>query len=389
MSSSLLIITPLLIALIAVSVMHPYFVRIAHLKGIVDNPNARKLQKEPVPILGGVVVFFGICLSVASVYDWLGSSSLFMVFSAMMMMLYTGTMDDILNLRPSTRFFMQIFAVGLLIFSGDFGLDNLHGLWGVYALSQSVMIPLTIFASVGIINALNLIDGVDGLSSAFCIMASVCFGVIFYLGGGNQSALVLAMATIGSLIPFFLHNVFGKKSKMFIGDGGTLLMGVIMSVFVMKTIQSEGVTHLLSDNGYSPVVFTMAVLAIPVFDTLRVMFARILKGHSPFCPDKTHLHHLFIEMGYSHIVTTIIIMILNVLIVLLWLLLGYLGATPESQLYAVVFTALLFTVGLYYGAKRLERRSPKKFQHLVEANRSMRLRRVGGFLTFQKWIDRI
>lgn len=389
MSDSLLIITPMLIALIAVSVMHPYIVKIARLTGIVDNPNARKLQKEPVPILGGVVVYFGICLSVACVYGLRDCSSLFMVFSAMMLMLYTGTMDDILDLRPATRFLMQILAVGLLIFSGDYGLDNLHGLWGISALPQSVMIPLTVFAGVGIINALNLIDGVDGLSTGFCIMACTCFGVVFYLGGVNQPAMILAMATIGSLIPFFLHNVFGKKSKMFIGDGGTLLMGIVMSVFVMKTIQSEGVTNLLNDNGYSSIAFTLAVLALPVFDTLRVMSARMLKHKSPFHPDKTHLHHLFIEMGYSHVVTSILIISLNALVVLLWLLLGYLGATPEVQVYAVAFTGLLFTAGLYYSVKRLQHRSPKRFKRLVESNRSVRLRRVGGFLTLQKWIDRI
>lgn len=389
MSDSLLIITPMLIAFVAVTTMHPYIVRIARLTGIVDNPNARKLQKEPVPILGGVVVYFGICLSVACVYSIRDCSSLFMVFSAMMLMLYTGTMDDILDLRPATRFLMQILAVGLLVFSGDYGLDNLQGMWGVYALPQSVAVPLTIFAGVGIINALNLIDGVDGLSTGFCIMACACFGVVFYLGGVNQPAMILAMATIGSLIPFFLHNVFGKKSKMFIGDGGTLLMGLVMSVFVMKIIQSEGVTHLLSDNGYSSIAFTLAVLSLPVFDTLRVMSARILKRQTPFNPDKTHLHHLFIELGYSHIMTTILILSLNAFIILLWLLLGVFGTTPEVQVYAVTFTGLFFTAGLYYGVKCLQRRSPKRFKRLVELNRSVRLRRVGGFLTLQKWIDRV
>lgn len=128
MHKTLLILSSLVIALVAVGFMHPHIVRIAKLKQIVDKPNARKLQKEPVAILGGVLVFFGIILSTA-ILDMVGDcSSLFVVIAAMMIMLYTGTMDDILNLRPSTRFVSQIFAVCLLIFAGDYGLDNLHGL---------------------------------------------------------------------------------------------------------------------------------------------------------------------------------------------------------------------------------------------------------------------
>lgn len=389
MIRSLLIITPLLIAFLAVSFMHSHIVKIAKLKQIVDNPNARKLQKEPVPILGGVLVFFGIILSTASL-DMVGEcSSLFVVIAAMMIMLYTGTMDDILDLKPSTRFISQVFTVCLLIFAGGYGLNNLHGLWGINALSQPVTVLLTVFAGVGIINAMNLIDGVDGLSSGFCIMASSIFGLVFLLSGSSLALSVLAFATVGSLIPFFLHNVFGKRSKMFIGDGGTLVLGVVMSVFVMRTIQSEGIASLFAERGYSVVAFTLAVLAIPVFDTLRVMSARILRGQSPFHPDKTHLHHLFIELGNSHITTTFFIVSADALIVILWLLMGTLGVSAEGQVYGVVLLALFFTVGVYGGFRLLQRRSPALFRRIVAFNLRVRPRREGIYLTLQKLIDRM
>lgn len=389
MENSLLIVVPFLIALVATAIMHPCIVKIAKMKKIVDNPNARKLQKEPVPILGGVVVFFGIFFSVACTHGLEDCSSLLLAFAVMLIMLYTGTMDDILDLRPSTRFIVQIFSVCLLIFIGHYCLDNLHGLWSVYALSESTAIPLTIFACVGIVNALNLIDGVDGLSSGFCIMASALFGIVFALGGSNRPISIMAMATVGSLIPFFLHNVFGKSSKMFIGDGGTLLMGIIMSVFVMKAIQSDGVTRLLDGNGYSTVAFTLAVLSIPVFDTLRVMSSRMYKGCSPFHPDKTHLHHLFIELGCSHIVTTIIILSLNFLIILAWALSGHLGASVELQTYLVIGLALAFTTGIYGGFKLLQRRSPETFDRIVALNLRLRPKRDGFYLTLRRWMDKI
>lgn len=390
MDYSMLLVLPFLIALVAVTILHPRVVHIARLKNIVDNPNARKLQKEPVPILGGVVVYFGIILSVGcAVGHTADYAPLLTVITAMTLMLYTGTTDDLLDLRPLPRFILQILAVVLLLVSGHYALDNLHGLFGCYELTGWISVPLTLFACVGIINALNLIDGVDGLSSGYCIMASIVFGFVFLLGGSDPAMCLLAAGTIGSLVPFFLHNVFGRKSKMFIGDGGTLLMGVLMSVFVMQTIQSDGVTQLFAHGGYSSVAFTLAVLAIPVFDTLRVMLGRMCKRHSPFHPDKTHLHHLFIELGFSHIVTTIIILSLNTLILLCWALSGALGASDEVQTLTVVCLGLLFTWGIYGYFKRLERQAPETFARIIERNRRRNPKRDGIFLKLRHWMDRI
>lgn len=384
------LLLPFLIALVSVLVLHPQIVTIAKLKNIVDNPNARKLQKVPVPILGGVVVYFGIVIGTGCSIAQMGADgSLLMALTAMTLMLYTGTTDDLLDLRPLPRFLMQILTVCLLIFCGGFALDDLHGLFGCGQLTQFVAVPLTIFACVGIINALNLIDGVDGLSSGYCIMSSIVFGTVFVLGQTDPAMCVLAAGTIGSLIPFFLHNVFGLRSKMFIGDGGTLLMGVLMSVFVMRSIQSDGVNVFFAKHNLSSVAFTLAVLSIPVFDTLRVMLGRIYRKHSPFHPDKTHLHHLFIELGCSHIVTTIIILSLNFIILLAWALSGYLGASYEGQLAVVIGLGLLFTWGIYGGFKTLQHRSPDTFARIAADNRLRNPKRDGFFLTLQRWIDKI
>ncbi|MEG2366147.1 MAG: MraY family glycosyltransferase [Alistipes sp.] len=389
MNSFLVIFAPVLLACVAVSAIHPYIVKIAILKDIVDHPNERKLQKSPVPILGGVAVFFGICLSMACLCWLCDCEALFVIFSGIMVMLYMGVMDDILDLSPRLRFVVQILTICLLIFIGGFGLDNLHGLWGVEALPFWAVVPLTIFAGVGIINALNLIDGVNGLSTGYCMMAAATFGAVFYLGGGNQTITILAMAVIGSLLPFFLHNVFGNESKMFIGDGGTLVMGLVMSVFVMKIVQSEGVTQLLDGQGFSSIAFTLAVLAIPVFDTLRVMSTRILRGQSPFQPDKTHLHHLFIELGCSHIMTTLTILLLNICIIVLWWLLGHMGASFEVQVFGVALAALLCTTGVYATFRVIQRSSPATFEAIKQFTHKVRVSREGTFLTLQKWIDKI
>ena len=171
------------LSLLVVSWIHPRLVKIALLKNIVDNPDARKLQRTPVPVLGGVAVFFGIVIGIGSVESAVNSSGLLIVIMAMMAMLYTGTMDDILNLSPSLRFLIEIVVVLLLVFVGGYCINDFRGLWGIGPISSWYAVPLTVFATVGIINAINLIDGVNGLSSGFCILACMMFGTLFYLSG--------------------------------------------------------------------------------------------------------------------------------------------------------------------------------------------------------------
>ena len=341
------IIIPFFIALLLVGWIHPRLVKIALLKNIVDNPDARKLQRTPVPVLGGVAVFFGVVIAIGCMSSVVDCSGLPVVIMARMAMLYTGTMDDILSLSPGLRFVIEIVVVLLLIFVGGYCIDDFHGLWNIGRFSYWCAVPLTVVAAVGIINAINLVDGVNGLSSGYCIMACLIFGTLFFLAG-EAPMTILAAVSVGALIPFFLHNVFGKTSKMFIGDGGTLVMGVVMSVFVIEILQNGSRAAAYVDPNVGLVPFTLAVLSVPVFDTLRVMSTRILKGTSPFRPDKTHLHHMFIDLGCSHVATTLAILGVNMFVVLCWWALEASGFSIAVQLYAVIAVSLLVTSGLYH-----------------------------------------
>lgn len=374
-------------SLLAVMWIHPLVVKIAIAKNIVDNPDARKLQRVPIPVLGGCAVLFGILLGIGFTSAHSGCPSLFIIITAMTIMLYTGTMDDILSLSPRLRFVIEIMVVALLMMANNQSINNFYGLWGVDTIHQWIAFPLTIFAAVGIINAINLIDGVDGLSSGYGVMASIAFAILFALAG-DISMLTLAVVTAGSLIPFFFHNVFGKTSKMFIGDGGTLVLGVVFSSFVINTLANGSIVGKFTDSDFGLIPFTLAVLSIPVFDTLRVMLARIMHGTSPFSPDKTHLHHIFIELGFSHAGTTVSILTLNTLIILLQLLSWQLGCSVDVQLYIVIGASLLCTVGFYYGMKAMS--DNNIFKRLIKAiGRASRIERKGFFLTMQKLMDKI
>lgn len=339
--------------------------RIAIDKNIVDNPDARKIQRVPVPVLGGMAVYFGIIVSLAIAGLMCDISSLFEMGCIMTLMLFIGTMDDIISLTPRTRFIIEILAVLALIFCNGYSINDFHGLWGIYGIPPWVAVLLTVFACVGIINAINLIDGVNGLSSGYCIVTCLIFGFVFY-NAGDTEMTTLAVSSVGALLPFFFHNVFGKKSKMFIGDGGTLLMGVIMSSFVINILKSDSLVAACSADGIGLIPFTLAVLAIPVFDTLRVMSLRIARGTSPFNPDKTHLHHLLMDLHFSHVGTTGTEILSNLFVIFGWWLSYRLGASIDVQLYVVIILGMGITFGFYRFARVQERKKSGIYNLLVK-----------------------
>ena len=386
MSELLQILVPTLIALACTSWIHPYILKVAKVKNIVDNPDARKLQRVPIPVLGGLTVVFGV-LSGLMGFNLFGDfSDMFPVFSAIIIILIVGLMDDMISLSPRVRFVVEIILVLYMIFTTGTQINNFHGLWGLNYIPDYISIPLTVFACVGIINAVNLIDGVDGYSSGYTIVSSLLFGGIFY-ALGNIRMVALAAIVAASLMPFFLHNVFGKHSKMFIGDAGTLSLGIIFSTFVI-TILSAKAGEVDVDPNLGLIPFTLAVLCVPVFDTLRVMSARIMRGKSPFSPDKTHLHHLFIELGYSHIGTTMSIIGMNLSVVLCWFLAYKLGLSVDAQLYLVIVLGFLVTFVFYPVTKRHIRNQTKVYRVFQRIAPMTHIERKGIWLTVQEFADR-
>lgn len=382
------IILPALLAFLGTLWIHPKVLKIAILKNIVDNPDARKLQRNPVPVLGGVAVFFGIVIGLSSSKAIFDSANTFMLISAMVIMLYIGTTDDIISLSPGIRFLIEIIVIAWLMYASKSSINCFWGLWGIGTIAPLFSYALTIFAAVGIINAINLIDGVNGLSSGYCFMSSVLFAIFFHITG-NQVMTTLAISAAGAIVPFFLHNVFGQSSKMFIGDGGTLVIGTMMAMFVMNILSSKlGYISLVAD-GMGLIPFTLAVLSIPVFDTLRVMSTRILHKKSPFHPDKTHLHHMFIDLGFSHIGTTISILSLNFLIVVAWFVSYKLGASIDVQLYIVVALSILATFVLYQFSQRQIANQTKCLDRFKRIAKVMHIEKKGIWYTLQRMIDKL
>lgn len=334
-----------LAALILSWIFYPVIYRFAQKHKIVDNPNQRKLQKHPVPLLGGYAIALAMIMPIivsALTLDWTRwyITVVFIIFA-----LIIGLLDDIYELSARMRFGVEIILVGLYILLSHSMIGNIYGLWGIEHMSLWIAVPLSIVAGVGIINSINLIDGIDGYSSGFGILGCSLFG-IFFISIREWALASFMLIVAAAIVPFFCYNVFSKKKKMFIGDGGTLMIGAIMTVTIFHILSPNSIGTEFVQKGMGLVAFCLAVVCIPVFDTVRVMCERILRRTSPFTADKTHLHHLFLEHQFSHLQTTFFILCINLLIVGIWYVSYRLALNIDIQLYIVVGLGILSTFGL-------------------------------------------
>ena len=264
-----------------------------------DAPDNRSSHTTPVPTFGGVIfyvsyifiLFFAQNLDVNHV-----SVTLLVSIS---ILFFTGLLDDFRNLSPRIKFLFQIIGVAILMFQPDFRILSLHGFMGVYEIPIAVSIAGSMFFLLALINAFNLIDGIDGLSGITgIIIASFYSFVLFKLG--YYFYLSISLATIGTLLAFLRFN-FSIKRKIFMGDTGSLVIGLVLGLLTLKLMAVGDAAHnSLSFNRSQLPLFLAGVLFIPTLDTIRVMLLRFTKGVSMFKPDRNHIHHILIDFGFSH-----------------------------------------------------------------------------------------
>lgn len=209
------VVLPFFLAMCFTALVHPLIVKMAASRNMFDVPDSRKLQSRPVPVMGGMAVFFSIVVGAGATSVFFNSYALFTCIITLTVMMYVGMVDDLLGLSPTLRLIIEICLVGFIVYMDKTNINDMHGLFGIGKLPVYLSLPLCAVSCVGIINSINLIDGVDGLSSGICIFACLCFGIVFCSSYDGTMAVMASLAA-GALVPFFFHNVFGLKSKMFL-----------------------------------------------------------------------------------------------------------------------------------------------------------------------------
>jgi len=315
----------------------PVIVRISKAKGLMDQPNDRTSHTVSIPSLGGVAIFAGVVLGITMlVPPKYADGPLRYIIAAAFILFLVGQKDDIIGMSWQKKLIAEIIASLILIVFGNFRFASLFGLGGIHEIPFWISAVISVIVFVGLINAFNLIDGIDGLASGIGIMASFIMGGWMYLIDIKGMA-VLAWSLTGSLLPFFYFNVFGKKNKIFMGDTGSLLIGLLMALFAVA-ISGRERPEIQSFYIKATPSVVIAILIYPLFDMIRVVTLRLIKGKSPFVADRNHIHHLFLDAGFSHRRSTFFILILNAMAIA-WALIF-----RNSSILFVGFTLLAFAI---------------------------------------------
>lgn len=301
----------------------PSVVNISRLKNLTDTPNGRTSHTSSIPNLGGIAVFVALVLSTVIFSGTYFKFELKYLISGLIIVFFVGIKDDILIIDPYKKLAGQIFAVILIAVFADIRITNLYGLFHIQQLPYIASILLTVFVFIVIINGFNLIDGIDGLASGTGILTSSVFGIWFWMTG-NIACTILSFSIVGALTAFFWFNVFGKTNKIFLGDSGSMVIGFVVGVLACRFLQLELVTQEVTKIPSAPTV-VCGILIVPLFDSLRVFILRIKQGKSPFKADRQHIHHRLLQLGYTHLRATLILISVNLFFIVLSYLLRGIG----------------------------------------------------------------
>jgi UDP-GlcNAc:undecaprenyl-phosphate/decaprenyl-phosphate GlcNAc-1-phosphate transferase len=347
--NDLAIIFSFLLAFALVFISIPSIVAFANAMGFFDKPGNRKSHTRNTPNLGGIATFAGIVISLA-LFSKMGNNPEFVfLFASMTILFFIGVKDDILIIAPNKKLLSELLAILIMVVLGDLRFTSLHGFLGIYSLSYIPSVLLTLFVMIVIINSFNLIDGIDGLASGLGVLVSVTFGIWFYLTG-NINYVILCSCVGGAYVSFFGYNVFGEKNKIFMGDTGSLVLGLLVSMMVIRFNQDNiNYTGVYSIQSAPAVSF--GILIVPMFDTLRVFILRVIRGQSPFKADRNHVHHRLLLLGFSHIESTVIITSINAMFILLVLVFRWIGLVPLMIMNFSIAIALTMIAEFYIRKK--------------------------------------
>lgn len=319
----------------------PIIIRLAQKNHYLDLPdNIRKFHRQETPHLGGVALFAGLILSTLFWTSNLTIANIQYILFSLIALFIVGFKDDLNPINPYRKLLFQVAIALLLTHWGQVRMTTFYHLFGIDVLSWPISYLLTIFTIVVIINAMNLIDGIDLLAGSITVLAATLMGIWFYLMDFNAYA-VLSISLVGATIAFLFYN--RTPAKIFLGDSGSLVIGGTLSILAIQFMEQNRVLDLThSFKVRSVPVITMAILVLPLFDTLRVFIIRLLQKKSPLKPDRNHIHHQLLDLGLTHHQATFVLIFFNVLMILF--MIPFQGMPREFNLFLLISVPSLFSL---------------------------------------------
>jgi len=327
----------------------PVIIEIADKKRLYDIPDERKIHTRLIASLGGVGIFGGFLLACLLSIDGAVNPEFQSFFAAALIIFFLGLKDDLMILSPYKKFVGQIIAAAIIIHMGGLRIFEMHGFLGFDKISDTLSLTLTYMTIVVVMNSFNLIDGVDGLAASLGTVAMLIFGIYFF-SVGLQAYAILSFTMAGSLIAFLIFN--HHPAKIFMGDSGSLMIGLVSSILVIKFINVADAKSSVFPLT-AVVALGFSILFVPLLDTLRVFAIRIMNGRSPFSPDRNHIHHLLLDRGLNHTRVVIACVIINLFFVALAYILQPIG--PNYSLLLMLSLAFSGVGLLYYQKLKMSR----------------------------------
>jgi UDP-GlcNAc:undecaprenyl-phosphate GlcNAc-1-phosphate transferase len=327
----------------------PVIIRVAAMKKLFDIPDERKVHQTPIPALGGLGIFAGFAFTALLIAKFQEGKDLQYFLASAVVIFYLGLKDDIIVISPIKKFIGQVLAAFIIIYYGNLQITSMHGFLGIHTLPDTFSLLFTYLTVIVIINSFNLIDGIDGLAGSLGLLSTSVFG-IYFVSIGHTADAVFAFSLAGALLAFLIFNF--QPARIFMGDTGSLLIGLVNAILVIKFINAAGAQGTSLPIAAAPAV-GFGILMVPLLDTLRVFAIRMFKRRSPFSPDRNHIHHLFLDNGFSHRTIAILLLSLNAATIAISFLFRNIGCT---WLMAILFGIFFCVIGgMYYARQRRPR----------------------------------
>jgi UDP-GlcNAc:undecaprenyl-phosphate GlcNAc-1-phosphate transferase len=343
-----ILVTSVFITLLVI----PSIIHVARDRHLYDDlGHLRKIHNPGIPRLGGVAIFVSFTITLLLSGNTSPELPINYLLTACIMLFAIGIKDDLAGVGHHTKFVIELIAGLILVIPGNIRLNNLHNLFGIYELSYFPSVVLSVLIIIFVINAFNLIDGIDGLAATTGIIVNSVFTLLF-INLHHYELAAVSLALIGAILGFLKFNL--TPAKIFMGDTGSLLIGLISAVMALKFISINDAFEIESASQVSSSLgIVLAILIGPISDTLRVFVIRLAKGKSPFRGDRNHIHHRMLTLGFTHLQTTLILALLNGAII--WLALTYSGYGNGIMIVFISMSSVGFNWALTYLIRSKER----------------------------------
>jgi UDP-GlcNAc:undecaprenyl-phosphate GlcNAc-1-phosphate transferase len=353
------------IASICVNIFIPRIIVVAKKKNLIIPIVTRSSHRKEISSLGGVSFFvvYLICIPLINMIHF-GNYTGYNLITALTILFMVGLKDDLVNSSPRVKLYGQFIASIFVVLSPDFIISNYHGFLGIYEIDPIISVFISLLFLVFFINSFNLIDGLDGLASIVGIVISSTFLCMFLLMKDYFFA-GLSLVTVTMLFAFLRFNLTNGRLKIFMGDCGSLNIGLIIGALALRFLANEPID--VSERIFSPdnrVLFVFSVLIIPLIDTFRVMTVRILNGDSPLKADRNHLHHLLLDFFKSHLLVSVTLGALNLTVILIFLAISKTNSIKFVSSVMVLTTIII--ISAFYLINSVNKKNKKTFNKTIK-----------------------